>query len=69
MMRATEGAVLRAFTAIHGELSGNCSAEIIYGDEGDVAGVACVKDGNEAWRASLAEMAFDLAVTNSGETP
>lgn len=62
MINADESQVLAMFTKVHGALSPSCNAEVIYDDEFDIVGVACLKNGYEAWRATLAEITFDLAV-------
>lgn len=61
MVEATEETALKMFEAIYGKMTGSCSAEVIYDDYGEMLGVACIKDGQKAWVASLAELAFDIA--------
>lgn len=69
MLKYSEETVLQAFEAVHGKMTGSCYAEIIH-DEDDISeivGVACMKDGNECWRATLAELSFDLLMLWSAQ--
>jgi hypothetical protein len=54
MINASEDQVMAAFEKIHGKIGGNCHAEIVYSEDLDIVGVACMKNGTEAWRATLA---------------
>lgn len=64
MLVASENQVLSAFEKIHGEMSGGCHAAVVYDDRHEIVGVACMKDGIEAWRSSIAEITFDLLIIN-----
>lgn len=61
MLNATETDVLRVFAAVHGQLHSG-TAVIVYNDSGEIEAVACVKDGQERWRATLGELAFDYVL-------
>jgi len=61
MLKADNDTILLVFRAVHGDMTGNCHAEVVHDPEtGDVEGVACMKHGYESWRATLAELVFDL---------
>lgn len=62
MMKASESQVLAAFEQVHGQLTGSCRAEVVYGENSEILGVACMKGSAEAWRSSIAEILFDLLV-------
>lgn len=62
MLNANEDNLILLFTRIHGEMTGSCYAEVVRDEEGEAAGVACMKGGQEAWRASLSELAADYAI-------
>lgn len=65
MIKANEEEILRAFEAIHGEMGARFCAEVIYDEDANIVGVACLKDGHEAWRSTLTEMSFDLLADKS----
>ena len=60
MIKASEDTVMAMFEKVHGSPGGNCYAEVVHSEECDVVGVALMKDGEECWRATLSELAFDL---------
>lgn len=64
MINSTEKDVLNLFKKVHGEMTLSCSAEVVYDDESNVVGVACMKDNHEMWRSTLVELLFDLCVIN-----
>lgn len=67
MLNASEDQVMAAFEKVHGKIAGNCHAEVVYSDDGnlDIVGVACMKNGAECWRATLEEITFDLVIGSS----
>ena len=62
MIISSEDQVLAAFEKVHGKIAGKCHAEVVYDDNWDIVAVACMKNGAEAWRATIAEITFDLIV-------
>lgn len=60
MMKAEEETILKMFNAIY-QLSRSCEAEVIYGDNCEIEGVACMKDGIQAWVVTPSELALDIA--------
>jgi len=66
MINASDEEVLALFERVHGEMTLSCSAEIVHDEEWNVIGVACMKDGREAWRATLPELLLDLYVMDRG---
>lgn len=68
MLKTDDDTVLLVFERIHGEMSGACYAETITNEDGDTVAVACMKNGHECWRATLAELAFDfMALRHFGD--
>lgn len=66
MINADEGTILKMFHAVHGDL-GRCQAGIIYNGDGDIIAVGCMKNGHEAWRATLSELCFDIVAMQWSE--
>lgn len=62
MMRGTEDELLALFHAIHGPIQSPAYSEVLYDEYDTPIGVACMKGGQECWRASLGELAADWAI-------
>lgn len=54
--------VLELFHEIHNPMSRTCRSEPIFDEDGDLIAVACVKNGEEVWRQSLAEILIDTII-------
>lgn len=69
---SNEEKLLYLFKLIHGEMTGSCSAKVLYDDEYSSVDpkprVACMKDGNECWSASREELIFDYVTRDLGES-
>jgi hypothetical protein len=54
-----EQKLLRMFTIVHGEITGQCSAEVVMDDDGyNPIGVGVMKNGQIAWMQSREEILF-----------
>jgi len=53
-----EDKLLQMFAMVHGEMTGSCWPEVLYGDDGKPNGVACIKNGDYCWSDSREDLLF-----------
>jgi hypothetical protein len=53
------------FKQVHGEITGRCSAKVVYDDEMNAIGVSVMKDGNTCWTATKEDLMFDYITRNA----
>jgi hypothetical protein len=52
--------LLWMFKEVHGEMTGACSAKLVYGEDCyDPIGVACIKGGAICWQSSKIDLVFN----------
>lgn len=57
-LMSDEEKLLHMFKLKEGEMTGACSAVILYSDEGEPNGVGCQKDGGICWSRSREDLIF-----------
>lgn len=55
----TEDKLITMYEAVHGKVTGSCTLELTYNNEGEPDGVAVYKNGCVCWELSKLDLLFD----------